>query len=202
MAVAEKLSTLFAEDYLQERAMLGSRSRYEAALAQVPDVEPVEYDSIDHVRTTVKEFLLTEQRCPPDWRPFDLYLFRDDAVVFYVGQSYVAFDRVWRHILDGYKGRSVVGRFILCNWPASMRFTIELLSSRAPQFAELDHDLNAAERRLIESHAPCFNVTLNSQPTPLPARYAPPGQRITSPRSLTRLINEASMAVRADRRRG
>jgi hypothetical protein len=66
----------------------------------------------------------------------------------------------------------------------------------------LDHDLNAAERRLIESHAPCFNVTLNSQPTPLPARYAPPGQRITSPRSLTRLINEASMAVRADRRKG
>ncbi|HSN74705.1 MAG TPA: hypothetical protein VL334_06360, partial [Anaerolineae bacterium] len=59
-----------------------------------------------HAVVLVKEFLLTEQRCPPDWRPLDLYLFRDDAVVFYVGQSYVAFDRVWRHILDGYKGRS------------------------------------------------------------------------------------------------
>ena len=69
---------------------------------------------------SLKEFLLTEQRCPPEWRPFDLYLFRDDEVVFYVGQSYVAFDRVWRHILDGYKGRSVVGRFIHCNWPASL----------------------------------------------------------------------------------
>ncbi len=94
---------------------------------------------IECVTTSVKEFLLTEQRCPPEWRPFDLYLVRDDAVVFYVGQSYVAFDRVWRHILDGYKGRSVVGRFIHCNWPASMRFTIELLSSRSPQFADLGH---------------------------------------------------------------
>jgi hypothetical protein len=157
---------------------------------------------VERVTTSLKEFLLTEQRCPPEWRLFDLYLLRDDTVVFYVGQSYVAFDRVWRHILDGYKGRSVVGRFILCNWPASMRFTIELLSARAPQFADLDHDLSAAERRLIERHAPCFNVSLNSQPTPLPARYAPPGQGITAPRSLTRLINEASMAVRADRRRG
>lgn len=154
------------------------------------------------ILVSVKEFLLTEQRCPPEWRPYDLYLLRDDAVVFYVGQSYVAFDRVWRHILDGYKGRSVVGRFILCNWPAAMRFAIELLNSRSPQFADLGHDLNAAERRLIERHAPCFNVALNSQPTPLPAGYAPPGQRITAPRSLTRLINEASMAVRADRRKG
>jgi hypothetical protein len=162
------------------------------------------HSSGSHLSTVsipLKEFLLTEQRCPPAWRPFDLYLIRDDEVVFYVGQSYVAFDRVWRHILDGYKGRSVVGRFIHCNWPASMRFTIELLSSRGQQFADLDHDLSAAERRLIERHAPCFNVSLNSQPTPLPPCYAPPGQRITSPRSLTRLINEANMAVQADRRR-
>lgn len=156
---------------------------------------------IECVTTSVKEFLLTEQRCPSGWRPFDLYLFRDEAVVFYAGQSYVAFDRVWRHILDGYEGRSVVGRFVLCNWPASMRFTIELLSSRAQQFADLDHELNAAERRLIERHAPCFNVSLNSQPTPLPARYAPPGQQITCPRSLPKLINQANIAVQADRRR-
>ena len=153
------------------------------------------------VTTSVKEFLLTEQRCSAEWRPFDLYLFRDDAVVFYVGQSYVAFDRVWRHILDGYKGRSVVGRFILCNWPASMRFTVELLCSSARQFADLDHDLSAAERRLIEQYAPCFNVSLNRQPAALPACYVPPGLRITSPRSLNRLISQASMAVQADRRR-
>ena len=149
----------------------------------------------------LKEFLLTELRCPLAWRPFDLYLFRDDAVVFYVGQSYVAFDRVWQHILDGYKGRSVVGRFLLCNWPASMRFTVELLSSRSERFADLGHDLNAAERRLIEQHNPCFNITLNAQPTPLPPHYAPPGQRITCPRSLTKLISQANIAVQADNRR-
>ena len=46
LAVAEKLSALITEDYLQERAKRGSRSRYDAALAQVPDFEPPEYDRI------------------------------------------------------------------------------------------------------------------------------------------------------------
>jgi hypothetical protein len=46
LAVAEKLSALMTEDYLLERAKRGSRSRYDAALAQVPDVEPPEYDRI------------------------------------------------------------------------------------------------------------------------------------------------------------
>lgn len=156
---------------------------------------------IPPVAVPVKEFLLTEQRCPPAWRPFDLYLFRDDAVVFYVGQSYVAFDRVWQHVLDGYKGRSMVGRFLLCNWPAAMRFTIELLSSRSDRFADLGHDLNAAERRLIEQYAPCFNVTLNAQPTPLPAHYAPPGQQITCPRGLNKLISQARIVAQAEARR-
>lgn len=43
-AVAEKMAALMTEDYLQERARRGSRAKYEAALAQVPDVEPDEYD--------------------------------------------------------------------------------------------------------------------------------------------------------------
>jgi hypothetical protein len=43
-AVAEKMSALMTEDYLRERAKRGSRARYEAALARVPDVEPAEYD--------------------------------------------------------------------------------------------------------------------------------------------------------------
>ncbi len=150
----------------------------------------------------LKEFLLTEQRCPSEWRPYDLYLCRDNEVVFYVGQSYVAFDRVWQHIVDGFKGRSMLGRFILCNWPAALRFTVELHDSRSAGFAEVGHDLNAAERMLIEQHAPCFNEMLNRRPTPLPVRYAPPGPTIPCSRSLGKLIREARYAVQADRRRG
>ena len=156
----------------------------------------------DRIAMPLKEFLLTEQHCPPDWRHYDLYLCRDDAVVFYVGQSYVAFDRVWQHILDGFKGRSMLGRFILCNWPASMRFTIELHDSRSAAYADVGHNLNAAERELIERHAPCFNEMLNRRPTPLPARYAPPGPTIRCSRSLGKLISEARHAVQADRRKG
>lgn len=45
-AVAEKMSALMTEDYLRVRARRGSRARYEAALAQVPDAEPDPRDRI------------------------------------------------------------------------------------------------------------------------------------------------------------
>jgi len=45
-AVAEKMSALMTEEYLQERAGRASRARYEAALAEVPDVEPEEADRL------------------------------------------------------------------------------------------------------------------------------------------------------------
>ena len=47
LAVAEKMSALMTEDYLAERAKRGSREKYEAVLAKVPDVEPEEYDRLD-----------------------------------------------------------------------------------------------------------------------------------------------------------
>ena len=155
-----------------------------------------------HIALPLKRFLIVAE-CPPDWRAFDLYLFRDDEVVFYAGQSYLAYDRVWQHITDGYKARSVVGRFVLCNWPRSMRFTIELWSSQADRFAEVDHDLNAAERLLIEQRAPCFNEALNRRPTPLPdrAQRAPPSAPIRCSRSPNKLIHEAERAVQADERK-
>jgi hypothetical protein len=156
----------------------------------------------EFIAVSLKEFLLTEQHCPPKWRAYNLYLCRDGEVVFYVGQSYVAFDRVWQHILDGFKGRSMIGRFILCNLPGSMRFTVELHDSRSADFSDVGHDLNAAERALIEQHAPCFNEMLNRCPTVLPARYAPPGPTIRCSRSLGKLIGEARYAVWADRRKG
>lgn len=45
-AVAEKMAALVTEDYLQERARRGSRAKYDAALAQVPDAEPDEHDRL------------------------------------------------------------------------------------------------------------------------------------------------------------
>jgi hypothetical protein len=45
-AVAEKMAALLTEAYLEERAKHGSRAKYEAALAQVPDVEQEPYDKL------------------------------------------------------------------------------------------------------------------------------------------------------------
>ena len=44
-AVAEKISALMTEDYLEGRAKRGRRRDYDAVLAKVPDVEADERDS-------------------------------------------------------------------------------------------------------------------------------------------------------------
>lgn len=46
LAVAEKMSALMTEDYLNERGQRGSREKYEAVLTKVPDVEPEDYDQL------------------------------------------------------------------------------------------------------------------------------------------------------------
>ena len=46
-ALAEKMSALLTEEHLEARAQRGSRSRFLAALAQVPAIEPDPEDSFD-----------------------------------------------------------------------------------------------------------------------------------------------------------
>lgn len=149
------------------------------------------------VSILLKRFLLIEG-CPPPWKGLDLYLFRDENVVFYVGQSHLAFARVWEHLLSGFKGHSIVGRFVWCNWPKSMSFIIELLSSQSEQFGVVGNELNASERLLIQHWLPCFNISLNNKPTPLPNSYLPPNAPFRRRRSFNALLHEAERAVKAD----
>lgn len=149
------------------------------------------------VAISLKRFLLIQQ-CPGDWKGLDLYLFRDEDVVFYVGQSYLAFARVWEHLLSGFKGHSIIGRFVWCNWPKSMSFTIELLSSQSGQFSVVGNELSASERLLIQRWSPCFNLSQNSQPTPVPNSYLPPNAPFRRRRSLNMLIHEAERAVKTE----
>ena len=46
LAVAEKTAALLTLDYLEARAERGSREKFEAALAAVPEVEPEEADRL------------------------------------------------------------------------------------------------------------------------------------------------------------
>jgi len=150
-----------------------------------------------HIDIPLKRFLLIQQ-CPDDWKDLDLYLFRDETIAFYVGQSQLAFARVWEHLLKGFHGHSIVGRFMWCNWPRSMNFTVELLSSQSRQFNSVANDLTASERLLIQRWAPCFNASLNRQPTKLPAAYLPPNAQFIRRRTLNQLIHEAERVVKSD----
>ncbi|MBL8098458.1 MAG: hypothetical protein JNK81_04715 [Anaerolineales bacterium] len=149
------------------------------------------------VSISLKRFLLIEQ-CPASWKSLDLYIFRDEDVVFYVGQSHLAFARVWEHLLSGFKGHSMVGRFVWCNWPKSMNFTIELMSSQSEQFIDVQNDLSASERLLIQKWSPCFNVSLNNQPTPIPTSYLPANAPFRRRQSFKALLYQAERAVKAE----
>ncbi len=46
LAIAEKISALDTEDYLEQRAARASREKFDRVLAKVPDVEPEEHDTI------------------------------------------------------------------------------------------------------------------------------------------------------------
>jgi hypothetical protein len=153
-----------------------------------------------NLKLKLKQFILLEE-CPDEWKKFDLYVIRDENSVFYVGQSYLAFHRVWDHIRNGYKWRSDVGRFILCNWPKSMNYEIELLSSGSQEFDVVDHDLLRAEAMLIKMYKPCFNISLNNAPTPIPEVYLPPSSVIRCSRSLKRLQYQAEQAIRNDEKK-
>lgn len=138
---------------------------------------------------------LTITECPARWKLFDLYLIRDAQVAFYAGQSYCAFERVWDHLKAGIHGHSIVGRFVLCNWPKSGRFLVDLLNSQSPQFTGVGNDLDAAERSIIEAYSPCFNVVLNNQPATIPAGYLPPNASIKHWKNFRRMLREAEFAA-------
>ena len=46
LALAEKLSALMTEEYLASRSARASRAKFGLAMAQIPDVEPEEYDRL------------------------------------------------------------------------------------------------------------------------------------------------------------
>lgn len=46
LALAEKVSALMTEEYLTARAQRGDRSKFDAALAKVPNVPPGEQDQL------------------------------------------------------------------------------------------------------------------------------------------------------------
>jgi hypothetical protein len=51
LAAAEKISALRTLEFLQNEAEKGSREDYDALLASVPDVEPMEEDRLDEAQS-------------------------------------------------------------------------------------------------------------------------------------------------------
>jgi hypothetical protein len=145
----------------------------------------------------LKEFLQIKQ-CPPEWRRLNLYLIRDQSVVFYVGQSYGAFNRVWEHFYGGFRGRSLLGRLIVCNWPVSMHFTVELLSSKLPRFTCVENDRFRSEQLLIQQYTPCLNASLNPGPTPLPENYFSPYTSLKFSHNPAKFIRQAAQVLQAE----
>lgn len=46
LALAEKVSAIGAQDYLEKRAQRASEAKFDAAMAKVADIEPPDYDRL------------------------------------------------------------------------------------------------------------------------------------------------------------
>lgn len=52
-ALAERMSAIMTEEYLEQRAKRGSRAKFLRTLRHVPDVEPPPYDRVSGVALTL-----------------------------------------------------------------------------------------------------------------------------------------------------
>lgn len=108
-----------------------------------------------------------------------IYVVRDDALIFYVGQSRRdVVTRFWEHL----QKPSRLGQFIRLNEPVSHQWTVAFYAladcaafvRQKSLFAlqEWQHfDMDMAEQAMIQALHPVLNLDFNEKPTPLPARY-------------------------------
>ena len=119
----------------------------------------------------LKRFLLIKD-CPAAWKGYNLYLFRDEIVTFYVGQSQLAFARVWEHLLGGL--RPLASRFELVGdvRGSGLFLGVELVRDRVtlePAADEATFVVNRMRSRgvLVGADGPFHNVIKIRGPMPL-----------------------------------
>ncbi len=110
-----------------------------------------------------------------------IYVVRDGATVFYVGQSRCPLTRLLGHMGQGEwvfpGGVSSVGEMIRVNRPQSLDWQIELLTLADCNAA----DVNTAEGALIHLYAPLLNRQgKRRRSAPLPKRYKTPWPAIAN----------------------
>jgi len=75
--------------------------------------------------------------------------FCDEEVVFYVGQSHNAFERVWAHLLGGFQGHSIVNTALNAQpTPLPTRYAAPNARVRRPKsLQQMIHDAERALQR-------------------------------------------------------
>ena len=108
-----------------------------------------------------------------------IYVVRDEALVFYVGQSRRdVVTRFWEH----WQAPSRLGQLINLNAPGSHQWSVDFYAladcaayvQQKSLFAlqEWQHfDMDMAEQAMIQVMRPVLNHDFNAKPTPLPGRY-------------------------------
>lgn len=108
-----------------------------------------------------------------------IYVVRDEALIFYVGQSRRdVVTRFGEHL----QAPSHLGQLIILNAPASHQWSVDFYAladcaafvQQKSLFAlqEWQHfDMDMAEQALIQVMRPVLNHDFNAKPTPLPGRY-------------------------------
>lgn len=138
------------------------------------------------IKTTIKEALTRRTKTDGHY----IYVYRDNGVVFYVGQSKKPMYRFAQH-MGKYRNAcaDLVGSFILDNMPESQDWQIEIYtleeckpflthdirfyeeSINSPLPFIFDMVIDQAEVALIRHFNPCLNTLDNPNPSRIPEKY-------------------------------
>lgn len=144
------------------------------------------------ITATIEQLFLKAAYYSRATRGHKIYLFRDNDIPLYIGQSVNPFVRIYSHL--AYKGptASNIGNLVLQNHEVSPNWIVEfrrlaecheivaehsdrLLTFRhvlqRPQGYKNPTAMNIAEAALIQHYRPCLNAAHNPAPHPLPGSY-------------------------------
>lgn len=107
---------------------------------------------------------------------FQIYIFREDDLIFYVGKTEQhILDRLAEHLGLSFRSASLIGQLVEDNAPLSYAWQIDLLTledcfpfvhRHFPNATEID--LRLAERATILEFSPALNSESNPHPSSLP----------------------------------
>ena len=132
---------------------------------QLHEPEPID-DLAEFVASLTIGDVFADQ-WPPEHKHANIYIFRDEDVILYVGSSTNVYNRIRAHVGIREGGHFMLNTLVQDNLPGSRNWNIDLYMVNSTTFG----NLMRYEMQIIKRLCPIINKHGNPCPIPLPMRY-------------------------------